>query len=56
MTPCNGFKIKGDSSTELVKFPLCADPEIFAKGVQAQLPENSSDVLICFFVFFLFFI
>ena len=20
MTPCNGFKIKGDSSTELVKF------------------------------------
>ena len=52
MTPCNGFKIKGNLSTEFAKFPLCADPGIFAKGVQAKLPENSSDVVCFCFLFF----
>ena len=27
----------------------CADPEIFARGVQARLPENSSDVFFLLF-------
>ena len=27
----------------------CADPEIFARGVQARLPENSSDNVFFFF-------
>ena len=30
----------------------CADPGIFARGVQARLPENSSDN----FFFYLFFV
>ena len=28
----------------------CADPGIFARVVQAQLPENSSDNVFCFFL------